>query len=118
LLVRENAIRPIGSVKPATKGKTGARREASVAALVPTVTVTMPPCKPSRLTVLGEGAQLDCGGAPVLLMVTVPVKPPRGRTGMLKVPELPAFRVREFALGVNEKSTTVRTTYCGLPVPL
>ena len=89
-----------------------------VAAAVLTFIVAMPPCKPSSVTELGEGVQLAPAGAPVQPRLTVPVKPPRGRTGILRFPELPAFSVREFALGVNEKSTTVSTTYCVLPVPL
>ena len=91
-------------MKPASKDRNEEREfgnEAMLAAVVLTDTVTMPPCNPSSGTEPVEAMQLDCFGAPEQLMLTFPVKPPRGKTGRLKLPELPAFNVRELALGVN-----------------
>ena len=94
---------PRGSVKMAAvkNGKLGGRK-AAVAALVETATFTMPPCKPSSPTLLGEGLHVDSAGAPVQLMVTVvPLRPPRGKTRRLKLPDAPAFKTRDCALGVK-----------------
>jgi hypothetical protein len=97
-------MRPIGTAKTASenrKEERDFRSEAMPAAVVLTVTVTMPPCNPSSDTELVEAMQSDSFGAPEQLMLTFPVKPPRGKTGRLKFPEPPAFKVRELALGVK-----------------
>lgn len=97
-------MRPIGSARTASenrKEERDFRSEAMPAAVVLTVTVTMPPCNPSSGTEPVEAMQLDSFGAPEQLMLTFPVKPPRGKTGRLKLPELPAFRLRELTLGVK-----------------
>lgn len=94
---------PMGSVKMAAakNGKFGGRK-AAVAAAVVTATFTMPPCKPSSATLFGEGLHVASAGAPVQLMFTVvPLRPPRGNTKRLTLPDAPAFKARDFALGVK-----------------
>ena len=95
-----NAIGKAKNIAGKKRGGYGDRKLA-VAAVVLRVTVTVPPCNPSRLMVLGEAVQVDCDGAPAQLTLTFPVKPPRGKTGRLKLPELPAFNVRDLVLGVK-----------------
>jgi hypothetical protein len=72
MLSRQRTIKPSGSVKAATAKSEnfGVRRNAALDAVVVIFTVTPAVCAPSRVTLLGEGVQVDFDGAPVQLMLT------------------------------------------------